>query len=284
MPYQTVIDCETVHDHLGRPDWVVVDCRFDLADTGRGERDYAASHLPSAHYAHLDRVLSAPVSATTGRHPLPDPEQLARWLRSTGVAAGTQVVVYDDSAGSMAVRLWWLLRWLGHAAAAVLDGGWQAWLHAGYPVTERGPETLGGAFQPRVQHGLVLTAEQIMATLGTRRWLLLDARTPERYRGEQEPIDRIAGHIPGAVNHPLQENLDATGRFLPADELRRRYRAVIGARDPRSVACFCGSGVSACHNLLAMEIAGLAGARLYPGSWSEWIADPRRPLATGGVP
>ncbi len=281
MAYPTLIDCADLHNNLQRPSWVVFDCRFDLADAGRGSRDYAAAHLPGARYAHLEQVLSAPVSGTTGRHPLPNPGLLAAWLGSSGVNPATQVVVYDDSGGSMAVRLWWLLRWLGHTTVALLDGGWQAWSGAGYPISERVPEPRQGEFQARVQPEFVLTSEQILSTLGSGRWLLLDARTRERYRGEQEPIDAVAGHIPGAVSHPFQWNLDASGHFLPADELRRRYAAAIGGRDPRSVACLCGSGVTACHDLLAMEIAGFTGARLYAGSWSEWIRDPKRPIARG---
>jgi thiosulfate/3-mercaptopyruvate sulfurtransferase len=192
------------------------------------------------------------------------------------------VVVYDDTFGSMAVRLWWLLRWLGHPSVAVLDGGWQAWETAGLATSRELPESGGGATYPGHPHpDMVLTTEQVLADLGCGDWLVLDARTRERFRGEQEPIDPVAGHVPGARNLPLQRNLDSQGRFLPPQRMRELYEGALGGQPPERAACMCGSGATACHNLLAMEIAGLPGARLYAGSWSEWIRDPARPIATG---
>lgn len=284
MTFDTLVDCATLAAHLDAPDWRVFDCRFDLADTGRGERAYREAHLPGAWYAHLDRDLSGPVTPRTGRHPLPAVDALAGWLGAHGVQAGTQVVAYDDSGGTMAVRLWWLLRWLGHTRVALLDGGWPAWSAAGLPVEAAPPRPVAPAtFDARPDWGQVVTTQEIARQLATggSGVLLLDARTPERFRGEAEPIDPVAGHVPGAVNLPLQENLNPDGTFRSAAALRRLYETALAGRPPESVAAMCGSGVTACHNLLAMELAGLAGGRLYAGSWSEWIRDPARPVATG---
>jgi thiosulfate/3-mercaptopyruvate sulfurtransferase len=282
MTYTTLIDPQQLAHEFAPPAWALFDCRFDLADKTRGERDYRAGHIPGARFAHLERELSGPVTSASGRHPLPDPAALSRWLGTQGVGPETQVVVYDDSAGSMAVRLWWLLRWLGHWAVAVLDGGWQAWREAGLAETTTIPAA--GASRPypgRPDPAMLVTTEQLLADLDSGRWLLLDARSGERFHGEQEPIDPVAGHIPGASSLPLQANLGADGRFLAPERLRQIYRAKLGDHGPSAAACMCGSGVTACHNLLAMEIAGLGGARLYAGSWSEWIRDPARPIAQG---
>ena len=281
MPYTTLIDVAALGDHLADPHWVLFDCRFDLADTGHGRRDYEHAHLPGARYAHLDEDLSSPITPHTGRHPLPDPERLCAWLGEQGVDATKQVIVYDDSGGNMAVRLWWLLRWLGHPAVAVLDGGWQAWLAADLPVTADLPQPQPTRFDGTPDWDLVLTTDQVVGDLEHGEWRLIDARTPERFRGEAEPIDPVAGHIPGAVNLPLQRNLGPDGRFRPAAELRAMYLERLGPYAPQRSACLCGSGVTACHNLLAMEIAGLPGGRLYAGAWSEWIRDPARPVAVG---
>lgn len=283
MSYATLISVEQVAPHLLDPSWVVFDCRFDLADIRKGERDYANAHLPNARYAHLDRDLSDPITPQSGRHPLPDPQRLVRWLGQQGVNERSQVVVYDDTGGNMAVRLWWLLRWLGHTAVGVLDGGWQAWLAAGQVTTAAPPAIVQAHFQGSPDNTMLLTTDAVLADLPQRRWLLVDARTGERFRGEAEPIDPVAGHIPGAVNLPLQRNLVADGRFRPAGELKAIYDTVLQGRPAERVACMCGSGVTAVHNLLAMEVAGLRGARLYAGSWSEWIRDPDRPVASGGA-
>ena len=284
MPWRTLTDAATLQDHLD-DDLVVVDCRFDLADTGRGERDYRVSHVPGALYAHLDRDLSSPITPDSGRHPLPDVDRLVNWLGRLGIGEETQVVAYDDSGGTMAVRLWWLLRWLGHDRVSVLDGGWQQWLAGGHPLQAQAIEPASSTlFRGTPDWSQVVATEDIAGQLeiGPDDIRIMDARTGERYRGEQEPIDPVAGHIPGAFNLPLTGNLAEDGRFLPADILRKRYTQAIGGLQPDRIAAMCGSGVTACHNLLAMEIAGLPGGRLYAGSWSEWIRDPRRPVATGG--
>lgn len=280
----TLVSVDQLANAIDDPALCLFDCRFDLADTGRGARAFAESRLPGAVYAHLDHDLSSPITAHSGRHPLPDVDALIDWLGRNGVASGSQVVGYDDSGGTMAVRLWWLLRWLGHADVAVLDGGWQAWTDAALPL-ERGTPTAPTAtrFDGVADVNQVVSTAQLEQQLreGSDRLLLMDARTAERFRGEAEPIDPVAGHIPGAINLPLQENLQADGRFKPPATLRDLYRQALAGRSAADVAAMCGSGVTACHNLLAMEIAGMTGGRLYAGSWSEWIRDPHRPVATG---
>ncbi|MBK8510221.1 MAG: sulfurtransferase [Candidatus Competibacteraceae bacterium] len=280
MSYNTLIDPETLNVHLGDPDWIVMDCRFSLSDPEAGRRAYAQSHLPGARYAHLDEDLSGPITPAAGRHPLPDPTRLAEKLGAWGIGNDTQVIAYDDMGGILAAsRLWWLLRWLGHRACAVLDGGFQAWRQAGLPLAARPPVIRPLRFEARPDDRLWLTAARV-ATLAEQE-LLVDARGAARYRGEMEPIDPVAGHIPGAVNLPTEDNLTADGRFRPADEQRERFLALLDGRPASAVVHSCGSGVTACHNLLAMEAAGLNGSRLYAGSWSEWIRDPARPVATG---
>ena len=277
--YETLISTDHLSTNLDRPDWVVVDCRFDLADAGRGERDYLAGHVPGACYAHLDRDLSGPVGPSTGRHPLPDADRLMAWLGAQGIGNDTQVVAYDDSGGAMAVRLWWLLRWLGHRRVAVVDGGWQAWLAGGHPVSVALPAPTPAVFEGAPDASIVVTTEQLVA--GNARARVVDVRTPERFRGEKEPIDPVAGRIPGAVNLPLQLNLDSEGRFRSAEALKALYDPVVGDADPGELIFMCGSGVTACHGILALELAGYPGALLYAGSWSEWIRDPARPVAVG---
>jgi len=278
MQYTTLIDSATLAANLDHPDWVVVDCRFDLANFAAGRKAYAAGHLPGARFADLDADLSSTVTAATGRHPLPDHEVLAAKLGAWGIDRLVQVVVYDADVGAFAARLWWLLRWLGHEHVALLDGGLHAWQGEGLPVTRALPVIHARHFDGQPQAAQVVSTETVAA--GTAG-LLLDARIGERFRGELEPIDPVAGHIPGSANLPLQKNLGDDGRFLPATELEALYRAQLGDREPATVTHYCGSGVSACHNMLAMEHAGLAGSRLYIGSWSEWIRDPDRPVALG---
>ena len=269
MSLQTLISASILAEHLDDPQWVIFDCRFSLADTAAGERAYAEGHIPGARYAHLDRDLSSPITASSGRHPLPDPAVLAAKLGNWGVARDTQVVVYDDTGGSIAARLWWLLRWLGHAEVAVLDGGINAWMDTGHPLSRDVPTPEPRTFDARVHDAQWLTTEQVEEGLRNQHLLLIDARAEERFRGEVEPIDPVAGHIPGAVNHPLQQNLNAEGCFKPIDTVREYYDALLNGRRPQEVAHMCGSGVTACHNLLAMELTGLSGSRLYVGSWSE---------------
>jgi thiosulfate/3-mercaptopyruvate sulfurtransferase len=289
VDFTTLIEVESLHALMATPGIAVLDCRFELAVPDAGREAYLRSHIPGARYVDLNRDLSAPVSAASGRHPLPDPIALDAFFRGVGVVRNTQVVVYDESNGSFAARAWWLLRWLGHSKVAVLDGGMSAWLRAG-GATESGEAPRGAARQPATGTGsgtvqadrrAALGADELIAALESPRTLLVDARAPERYTGAVEPIDPVAGHIPGAVNHPFSANLRGDGRFLPPEELERRWRDRLAGASPADVIVMCGSGVTACHNLLALERAGLRGARLYAGSWSEWIRDPRRPVARG---
>lgn len=279
--FSTLLQPADLMGHLADPRWLVVDCRFELADPGAGERAWAEGHLPGALYAHLDRDLSGPVTPLTGRHPLPSPDAFAATLSRWGVTPGTQVVAYDASSGMFAARLWWMLRWAGHDRAAVLDGGLQAWLLAGGPLDQGVQQRESFAFRPAWRHSMALGSGEIEASLGAGSLLLVDARGAERYEGRAEPIDPVAGHVPGAVNHPCTWNVGPDGRFLPPAALQQRWLGTLGGRDPATVACMCGSGVTACHDLLALEHAGLPGARLYPGSWSEWVRDPSRPVARG---
>ncbi len=280
--FQTLIRTEQL---AARPDpsrWRIVDCRFSLMEPERGQADYLAGHVPGAVYAHLDRDLSGPVlPGRTGRHPLPDPEVLARKLGAWGIGPDSQVVAYDDATGGIAARLWWLLRWLGHEAVAVLDGGWQAWTREGRPVSTELTRPEPAHFPARLRPELVLDAAAAAAWATDGRHRLVDAREATRYRGESEPIDAVAGHVPGALSAPYADNLGPDGRWLPPVDLARRYRALLGTAGAADTAVYCGSGVTAAHDILALAHAGLGEARLYAGSWSEWITDPRRPVATG---
>lgn len=279
---KTLVDTATLAAHLDDPQWVIVDCRFTLTDVDAGGRAYAAGHIPGARYAHLDRDLSGPITARSGRHPLPDPAVLAQTLGRWGIDAARQVVVYDDSFGAIAARLWWLLRWLGHDAVALLDGGLPKWRREKRPVTTAVAAPAPATFRARVDNAMWLDSESLRAVLARGDYLLVDARSEERFLGDIEPLDKVAGHIPGAVNLPFEDNLDLGGEFLPGETLRSLYLTLVDALPPGHVVQMCGSGVTACHNLLAMEHAGLSGAKLYAGSWSEWITDPQRPVATGG--
>lgn len=268
-------------ERLGDPSWVTIDCRFNLQQPEAGPELYRQGHIPGACYAGLDRDLAGPRRPGLGRHPLPEPDALAARLRSFGIGPGVRVVAYDEGGGGFAVRLWWLLRWLGHREVALLDGGLAAWQRAGLPLATDVPAARQGLLVPQPGGMPVLTTAELEHALAAGQVLLLDLRAAERYAGQLEPIDPVAGHVPGAVSMPLAGNLAADGRFLPPDELRVRYQAVLGDRDPGAVVCMCGSGVTACHGIFALERAGLPGAALYAGSWSEWIRDPRRPVATG---
>ena len=286
MTFSTLIDASALGELVGKPDVAVIDCRFDLINPEGGRRAYLKGHIPGARYADLNRDLSAPVSAHSGRHPLPLPKDFAATLDRLGIGRATQVIAYDDAGGSFAARAWWLLRWLGHGSVAVLDGGIKAWSAAG-GVLESGEEkplpreTPGGRISPRADSAAVIETDDIAAFLTDPKHLLVDARAAERFAGSVEPIDAVAGHIAGAVNHPFSANLAADGRFLPAAELKRLWHARLAGREVAHVAAMCGSGVTACHNLLSLEVAGLRGAKLYAGSWSEWIRDPTRPVARG---
>lgn len=278
MAYSTLIDGARLQPQLGDPGWCVVDVRHQLADTTYGERAYAAGHIPGAVFLHLDRDLSGPLTGSNGRHPLPDPAALMARLSAVGIGNATQVVVYDDAGGMIAGRLWWLLRWLGHDRVALLDGGFPLWQAEGRPVDAMPAARPVARFSGQPRDGAVDTA-WLLAHLGRPELCLVDARGADRFRGENETIDPVGGHIPGARNRCFKDNLEADGRFKPAAVLHAEYLALLAGNAPTEVVMQCGSGVSACLNLLAMEIAGLRGAKLYPGSWSEWCADPARPVA-----
>jgi thiosulfate/3-mercaptopyruvate sulfurtransferase len=262
-------------------DWIVVDCRFDLKDEGWGRAEYGRSHIPGAVYASLNDDLSADRYGPHGRHPVPSTDALAATFGRLGIGNTTQVVAYDQDAGPYASRLWWSLRYLGHNAVAVLDGGWAAWTKHGLPVRDgseiREPAVFHAAERPGMRVGLDI----VLAAVREGRTLLVDARAPERFEGREETIDKLAGHIPGAANHFYKLNLTADGTMLPPDALKARFDTLLGGRRPGDAVMYCGSGVTACHNLLAMEHAGLPGTPLYPGSWSEWSSDRTRPIETG---
>lgn len=281
MPYDTLITPVALADNLDDTAWRIIDCRFALTAPAAGAVEYRQGHIPGAHYAHLDDALSSPITPDSGRHPLPSRAQLVQQFSQWGIDSQTQVVVYDTSHGMIAARLWWLLRWMGHEAVALLDGGLARWQREGYPVTATLPTTAPRRFVAAPPLEAVIESDALLAQLHRPEPLLIDVRAAERFRGEVEPLDRVAGHIPGAVNLPLQAHLDGDGNLLPAEQLRALYQPLIGPRRAEQVAVMCGSGVTACHTLLAMHIAGFAGARLYAGSWSEWITDPRRPIACG---
>ena len=279
-PYTHLIGAHEL-SALATPDWRIFDCRFNLASPEAGRQTYAEGHLPGAFYLDLEEDLSGPCSGLNGRHPLPEPQLLADKLGSLGVGPETQVVAYDDAGGMFAARLWWLLRWLGHDRVAVLDGGVQAWTGSGHPLVTNQPEAVACEFVPKQQKCMRVDADYVLSHLHSPAMLLIDARSPDRFRGENETLDPVGGHIPGALNRFFRDNLDAHSCFKPAAQLQEDFGKLIKGGDAHSVVLQCGSGVTACHNLLAMELAGLSGARLYAGSWSEWCADPARPIATG---
>ncbi len=282
MNFTTLISARQLRAGLdvGEP-LVLVDTSFDLADVAAGERSHAQGHLPGAHYLHLERDLSGPKTGRNGRHPLPAREVFAATVGRLGITPATQVVAIDRQAGMYAARLWWMLRWLGHENVAVLDGGVAAWTAEGGALDTITPVTANTAppYPPCKPLAALVDADQLLARLG--RTPLLDARAAERFRGEVEPLAARAGHIPGARNRFFKDNLDASGRFKPAATLRAEFAPLVGVSNAAEVVHQCGSGVTACHNLLAMEVAGLGGSALYAGSWSEWSSDPGRPVATG---
>jgi thiosulfate/3-mercaptopyruvate sulfurtransferase len=278
LSYKTLVDVATLAAHLGDLDWLVVDVRHQLADTGYGERVYGEAHIPGAVFLHCDRDLSGPMTGSNGRHPLPDPGRLAARFGEIGIGPRTQVVVYDDTQGMIAGRLWLLLRWLGHDRVALLDGGLQAWLAAGKPLTQAVPVLRPVTFVAK-QGDCVVDTAYVQSFLDTSRMHLVDARSADRFRGENETLDPVGGHIPGAVNRFFRDNLQADGCFKSPAELRAEWLAALAGSPPEQVVHLCGSGVSACLAMLAMEIAGLPGSRLYAGSWSEWCADRGRPVA-----
>ena len=279
-----LIDVPALSERLGDPDWVVVDCRFTLTDPTAGPAAYARSHIPGARYADLDHDLSRRPGPGDGRHPLPSPSDFAARLGAWGVHAGSTVVAYDEASGAIAARLWWLLGWLGHDGRLVLDGGFASWESAGLPVEATVPTWRPARFVPRriADESVVATAD--LPALQAEGGLLVDARAAARYRGEQEPIDPVAGHVPGAVNRPGSVNIGPSGRFRAPAELAREFAELLDGRSPDQLIAMCGSGVTACQLLLALAAAGLEGGKLYAGSWSEWIRDPARPIRTGPGP
>ena len=284
MAFTTLVSVEETAAHLRDPQWVICDCRHDLADHSAGYRAYRAGHIPGARFLHLDADLSGPKTGLNGRHPLPHPSTFALRLGALGIANDSQVVAYDESGGVYASRLWWMLRWVGHTKVAVLDGGWQAWQSAKLPYTVEQPVVDPVSFSARPQPQQAVDSAQLLDGIKGNRALVLDARSSERYRGENETLDPVAGHIPGALNRFFKLNLGDDGRFKAPAALKNEFGALLDGHGPAEVVHQCGSGVTACHNLLAMEVAGLAGSRLYPGSWSEWVSDRRRPVATGARP
>jgi thiosulfate/3-mercaptopyruvate sulfurtransferase len=282
MTYKTLISTGQLAANLIDNDWVVVDCRFSLADTEKGRQAYQQAHIAGAVYAHLDEDLSGPiVPGKTSRHPLPDIKTFAKTVSNWGINNQTQVVAYDDMGGAIAARLWWMLRWLGHETVAVLDGGWPRWQREGRQVMAGVESNEARTFVPHLRAELVVNVDNLLTTRNDSAYRLFDCRSADRFRGENETIDPVAGHIPGAVSLPYADNMDTEKNFLPPEQLRTRFGNALGETPPEQAVFYCGSGVTAAHNILAMLHAGLGEARLYPGSWSEWITDPERPVATG---
>ena len=270
----TLVSTDELAQH---PEWRIFDCRHDLANAALGEQQYTEGHIPGALFAHLDRDLSALKTGGNGRHPLPEPRAFISWMGKQGLKPTDQVVCYDGGPGAMAARLWWMLRWAGHEQVAVLDGGLAKWSREGKPVTADLPQFEATSYPGKAKGSLYASLALVEKKL--KRGALLDARAPVRYRGEQEPIDPVAGRIPGAKNRFNNDNLASDGTFKSPESLREEFEKVLSDRNSSDVINYCGSGVAACHNALAMEIAGLTGSRVYIGSWSEWSADPTRPIS-----
>jgi thiosulfate/3-mercaptopyruvate sulfurtransferase len=281
MAFTTLISTAVLASHMDDPAFAILDCRAKLDDLAWGGREHAAAHIPGAVYADLTHDLSGPKTGTNGRHPLPDRDALAQTFCRLGVSTGVQVVAYDQENGMFASRLWWLLRWLGHDAVAVLDGGFKKWTAEARPTESGETHRAPRAFESSPRAHMAVDVQTVASHLGAAGRHLVDARAPERYRGDTEPIDKVGGHIPGAKNHFFQWNLDEQGLFRTPEHLRATINASIGDVPADQIVCYCGSGVTACHNLLALEHAGLMGAKLYAGSWSEWSADPNRPVEKG---
>jgi thiosulfate/3-mercaptopyruvate sulfurtransferase len=280
MGFNSIISVTELADHQDDPDWVIIDSRFKLADPDQGRMDYLTAHIPRAVYAHLNDDLSGPViDGITGRHPLPNVVEVAEVFSRFGIDSHVQVVAYDDAGGALAAaRVWWLLRWLGHENVAVLDGGWQQWLKAGYPVKAGNEIRSRRQFAPTPRHEMVVTVDGVERIRNDKNYRLLDARSADRFRGENETIDPVPGHIPGAISAAYAGNLNPEGTFRSSQGLLSRYKRLINGVPISNVVCYCGSGVTATHDILAMLVAGLGEARLYPGSYSEWITDSRRPV------
>ncbi|MBM3110871.1 sulfurtransferase [Pseudomonas sp. P66] len=283
MPLAQLITAQQLAERLEAPELVILDCRFALEDIDYGQRSYAEGHIAGAHFADLERDLSGPIiKGVTGRHPLPSPERLVERLQDWGIDSDSEVVLYDDGPGAFAVRAWWLLAWLGkRSGVSILDGGLKAWHAAGLPLSLDAPVKREGSFKGEPDPAMLLDATQLAQRLGQADLTLIDARGLPRFRGEVEPIDPVAGHIPGAQCAAFTDNLGPDGRFLAAEQLKKRFAEKLGKRAPEQLVAYCGSGVTACHNLFALSLAGYPLGKLYAGSWSEWITDTQRPVATG---
>jgi thiosulfate/3-mercaptopyruvate sulfurtransferase len=276
--YEDIIETSTLAEHLNDPAWVIFDCRFDLMNPSWGEAEYKKAHIPTATYAHLDHDLAGPITAATGRHPLPDPVVFAQRLSGWGVENGKQVIVYDNAGGGFAARLWWMLKYYGHSAVAVLNGGYAKYTVEGRPLETQITSRPAGHFLPRINPTMLVDAVQVNLLRQDPAYKLIDARAEARFQGIEEPIDPVAGHIPGAINRFHGQNLTPDGTLLHLDELRWQFSSLIGDTPPDHVVVYCGSGVTSCHHLLAMHSIGLGMPRLYAGSWSEWIRDPNHPI------
>jgi thiosulfate/3-mercaptopyruvate sulfurtransferase len=277
--FEHMIETSELAEHFLNPDWVVFDCRFDLMNPNWGEDEYASGHIPGAIYAHLEHDLSGPVTPATSRHPLPDPEIFVECLSAWGVTAGKQVVVYDSAGGAFASRLWWMLHYYGHKASAVLNGGYAKWAAEGRPTRQGVEWGRPAEFTPIINESMLVDAAFVEQVRSNRDFRIIDARSAPRYNGEEEPIDPVAGHIPGAVNRFHGENLSIDGVLIPIEELSEQFTGLIGSVPASNVIVYCGSGVTSCHHILAMSAAGLGMPKLYAGSWSEWIRDPSRPVS-----
>lgn len=282
MKFSALISVDGLVQNMESSNWVIIDCRFWLDDTEKGRLDYQKAHIPGAFYAHLDEDLSGPIAAgITGRHPLPNEDVLSQKFGSWGIGSETQVVVYDDRSGMIAARLWWLLHWMGHENVAVLDGGFPVWVASGYPVNDHIPTQKTAEFSPNTQAQMVATAHDVLNHFGDPGYMLVDSRAPERFLGVDEPIDPVAGHIPGAINYPFEKNIDVNGNFQLKQILNGRFTSLFSGIPTNHVTFYCGSGVTAALNVLAVFHSGLGMPRLYAGSWSEWITDPERPITLG---
>jgi len=278
--FNTTITVAELDGHLNDQDWIIVDSRFKLSNPDQGQMDYESAHIPGAVYADLDKHLTGPIiKGVTGRHPLPGVEKVSEVFSSFGINSRVQVVAYDDQWGALAAgRVWWLLRWLGHEAVAVLDGGWQEWVKKGLPVRSGNEVPKPRKFTPHPRNDLIVSINELEKILTDPQFRVLDVRAADRYRGENETIDPVPGHIPGAISAPYAGNLNPNGTFRSSESLATRYKRIISGVPINHVVCYCGSGVTATHDILAMMIAGLGEARLYAGSYSEWITDPKRPV------
>jgi thiosulfate/3-mercaptopyruvate sulfurtransferase len=283
MNFTTLVTVPELAAHLDDAGWIVCDCRHDLAQYDAGSSAYAKAHIPGARFLHLDEDLSGPKTGVNGRHPLPHPITFTLRLAALGIDNRRQVVAYDNSGGVFAARLWWMLRWVGHTRVAVLDGGMDSWVKAGHPVTAQWPSINPATYNPDPHPQLAVDTQAVFANLRDNALRIVDARSPDRFRGENETLDPVAGHIAGAINRFFKHNLREDGCFKSAADLRHEFTALLNGQSPNGVVHQCGSGVTACHNLLAMETAGMNGSRLYPGSWSEWVSDRARPVATGNA-